>query len=126
MEQNEAELRILNVQAQTIAEQLDKIDSAIMEIEYLKQSIADLSSIRENNEILSPISNGIFVKAKIGNAKKLLINVGNGVVVEKTSEETKSLLDERIDEISKSRENLLGQLKKIEEKLEEMEQCSDS
>ena len=114
---NENELRMLNVQAQMISEQLNRIDSGLMEIDYLKNSIDELGSTKENTEILAPLSNGIFAKAKLDKVNKLLVNVGNGVVVEKTVDETKELLDERISEMNEAREKLLDQMQKIEDHL---------
>ncbi|MEK6886755.1 MAG: prefoldin subunit alpha [Nanoarchaeota archaeon] len=114
---NENELRALNMQAQMISEQLNRVDSGLMEIDYLKTSLDELSSVKENTEILTPISNGIFAKAKLEKIKNLMVNVGNGIVVEKTLEETKGLLDERISEMNEAREKLLDQMQKLEDHL---------
>ena len=114
---NENELRAFNMQAQMISEQLNRVDSGLMEIDYLKHSLDELGSTKENTEILAPISNGIFAKARLKKNNKLLVNVGNGVVVEKTIVETKELLDERIAEMSEAREKLMEQMQKIENHL---------
>lgn len=114
---NENELRALNMQAQMISEQLNRIDSGLMEIEYLKNNLDEISSAKENTEILAPISSGIFGKAKLEKNNKLLVNVGNGIVVEKTISETKELLDERITEMNEAREKLLDSMQKIEDHL---------
>lgn len=119
---NENELKMLNIQAQMISEQLNRIDSGLMEIEYLKNSLDELSSVKENTEILAPVSNGIFAKAKLEKNNKLLVNVGNGIVVEKTTAETKELLNERIKEMNEAREKLLNSMQKIEDHLIKLEE----
>ena len=119
---NENELRALNMQAQMISEQLNRIDSGLMEIDYLKKSLDELNSTKENTEILAPVSNGIFAKAKLEKSNKLLVNVGTGIVVEKTFKETKELLDERIAEMNEAREKLLNQMQKIEDHLITLEE----
>ena len=117
MNQEEAELHMLNSQAQAIAEQLERIDDGLMEIEYLKSSLDELKSSKKGSDIFAPMSSGIFVKAKLEENEKLLVNVGNNVVVEKTANETKSLLDERISEMNESKAKLLGHMQKIEQRL---------
>ena len=113
----ETELQVLDNQARMVADQLEKVDSNIMEIEYLKNSLGELKTSKEGADILAPLSNGIFVKATLSKNDKLLVNVGNGIVVEKSVEDTKKLLDERISEISEMRDKLINQMQKIEDRL---------
>ena len=118
MKQEEAaELQILNSQAQVLSEHIEKVDSGFMEIEYLKNSLDELKGSKKDSPIFAPVSNGIFVKAKLEESSKLLVNIGNGIIVEKTVDETKALLDERLTEMNGIRENLMGQMQKIEERL---------
>lgn len=121
MKQEEAEMHVLNTNAGLIAEQLDRIDSGLAEIELLKNNIDELKNIKKGAEILSPINSGIFAKVKLDENSRLLVNVGNGVVVEKTIDETKILLDDRINEMAESREKLMSQMEKIEERLTNLE-----
>lgn len=118
---HDQELHMLNAQAQFIAEQLDNVDSTIMETEYLKNSLDEIKQLNKNSEILAPFSAGIFLKANLKENDKLLVNVGKGVVVEKSVEETKSLLSDRINEMSEMREKLTQQLQLIEKRLIELE-----
>lgn len=118
---NDNELQVLHSQAQLIAEQLDRIDSSLMEIEYLKNSLDEFNQIKKGTEIFTPMSNGIFIKSKLEDSSSLLINVGNGVVVEKSVVDAKKLFDSRIDELNKAKEEMLIQMQKIENKLMSME-----
>ncbi len=116
----ENELQMLDSQARMVAEQLERVDSGIMEIQYLRNSLDELKASKEGSEILAPLSNGVFVKTKLEKNNKLLVNVGSGVVVEKNIEETKSLLDERISEMNGMKDNLMNQMRKIEKRLIEL------
>ena len=116
------ELKMLDSQARMISQQLEGVDSSILEIEYLKNSLDELKLVKKDSEILAPMSNGIFVKASIHNVDKLLVNVGNNVVVEKSIEETKVLLDEQAKEMMTMRETLIGQMQKLEDRLMELEE----
>lgn len=118
---NDDELQILHSQAQVIAEQLDKVDSSLMEIDYIKNSLDELNKTKKGTDIFAPMSSGIFVKAKLEDNQKLLVNVGNGVVVEKSIADAKLLFDERVAELEKFKEELLSQMQKLENKLIKME-----
>lgn len=121
MNQEQAELQVLNSNAQLIAEQLNRIESGLAEIEFLKNNLNELKNVKKDTEILSPVSSGIFAKARLNENNKLLVNVGNSVVVEKTIEQTKELLDERINEMIEAREKMMDQMKKIQERLVKLE-----
>ncbi len=120
MNKENAELEFLDSQARMLVEQLENVDASLMEIEYLRSSIDELKGMKEGSDILAPMSSGIFIKAKLSNSNALLMNVGNSVVVEKSAEDTKKLLDARIVEISEVREKLLLQLQKIDERLKQL------
>jgi prefoldin alpha subunit len=118
--EKEAELQMLDSNARFVAEQLDSIDASLMEINYVKECLNELNSTKKGSEILAPISSGIFVKTKLEDSTKFFVNVGKGVVVEKTVPETIKLLDEKLKEISEARENLMDELKKIDGRLIEL------
>ncbi|HME87397.1 MAG TPA: prefoldin subunit alpha [Candidatus Nanoarchaeia archaeon] len=111
------ELQVLQAQASFLGEQLDAIDSSLMEIEYLKSSLNDLQLVKPGTDIFAPFSNGIFVKAKIEKQDMVLMNVGKNVIVEKTIPDAQQSLHDREKEITTIREDLISQLKKLEEKL---------
>ncbi len=79
-------------------EERSVLEERKMELLLIKSS---LDEIKENKEIFVSLGAGIFLKAKILNTNKLLVNVGNNVFVEKTPEEIKKLIDEQIEEIDK-------------------------
>ncbi len=118
--ETEKELQILNTEAQFIGEQIERVDASLMEMEYVKNCLDELASTSNNSQILAPVSNGIFLKAKLEKTDMLLVNVGKEIVVEKTIPDTKSLLDSRIKEMSEMRENMLDQMQKIEDRLVEL------
>ncbi|MBN2420666.1 prefoldin subunit alpha [Candidatus Woesearchaeota archaeon] len=117
---HDAEMQSLGMKAQIISEQLDKLDSNLVELEYVKNCLDELKGMKKGSEILSPINSGIFIKATLADTSKLAVNVGKNVVVEKTIEETKELLDGKFEELSKMREELISEMQKIEKRLIEL------
>lgn len=78
-----------------INEHVEKLNQQNSEIESTKAAVREFSESKKEEELLAPIANGIFVKAKVNETKTLLINVGADTVVEKTVEQIIELLGER-------------------------------
>ncbi|MGM5482481.1 MAG: prefoldin subunit alpha [Nanobdellota archaeon] len=102
-------------------EQYAQIDDQILEIGYLKKSIDDFIKVESEKKILCPLSNGIFVKAKINKPTDFLVNVGENVICSKSPEETKELLDKQKLELEDNKQHISEQLANIEERMNELE-----
>ena len=117
---------MIDQQIKQFQEQLQSIDIKLLELDTLKQALREMPSVKEKSEILAPLSSGIFVKAKVQKTDKLLINIGNNIVVEKSLKESQNLLDEKFSEIESLRneilygmENIIRRAQKIEKSLKE-------
>ena len=122
------------VQAQVLSQQLQHIEEYIenagKQVDQIDQVIEALDQIDEckgGEEALLPISNGIFIKGTFGKDKKLLVNVGENTVVEKTIAETKKLLLSQKEEIEMVKQQaamdfqeVLNKLMEYEEKLKDV------
>ena len=112
---------MLDQQIKQFQEQIQSIDMKLIELSTLKQALQDMPAIKEKSEILTPISNGVFIKAKVQKTDKLLINVGNNVVVEKTLKESQILLDKKFNEVESLRNESLSEMEKLIRRAQEVE-----
>lgn len=85
------------------------------DLQIVQQSLDDLKKTKIGNEILVPVSSGIFAKAELKDNSKLLVNVGGNTTVERTIEETKEMLSKQMNEVAKLEKDLEAQLKKLAE-----------
>ena len=92
---------------------LEDLDNNSKNIEALKEQIAELETIKEGDEILSPVANGIFIKANLKDAKTLKVNVGKGIMLDKTIPETIELIEKQELEIQNTREQVLSKLDEL-------------
>lgn len=115
------EYQVLEQQLKQIQEHMQKMEEQVGETVAVVQSLEELNGKEPGSEVLVPISNGIFFKAKKGDVDKFLVNVGSGIVVEKDFKSTKELIDARAIEIEKYREQLSGEMVKIIEKYQKIE-----
>lgn len=90
-------------QYRQIEEYIKRIDSASEELENTKEGLNEFEKLKGNEEILAPIAQGIFVKAKMTDEKRVTINVGNNVMSDKTIPEALKLLKKQEDEMKITR-----------------------
>lgn len=75
----------------------------------------------KENEGLMPIGIGIFIKTNIASLDKLLVNVGAGVTVEKSREDTLNYIESRIKEFEIAFNQLTTQKKQLTSQLEQIQ-----
>ena len=80
--------------------QFQMISEQSLDIEKTRDSLNDLANSKTGSTMLAPIANGIFVRAKLENTEKLMINVGSDTVVEKTVPQVIVLLEEQEDNLT--------------------------
>ena len=95
------ELQDFSLQLKQLQEQLANLEAQIFEMQRTKESIEDLEKMKAKKEILIPISNGIYTKAELDSSDKLLVNIGADLMVNKSFEDTKKLIDEQIQELGR-------------------------
>jgi len=101
------EYQQLMQQMQLFDQQFQQLDNQGSEFLSVIETLSELPNAQENNEILVPISSGIFVKANLQEKNKVLVNVGSSVVTEKSVEETKKLIESQLGEIEHLRNQMM-------------------
>lgn len=72
-------------------------------------------------EALTPVGIGVYIKTLVPPIKKLLINVGAGVTVEKTREDAINYVEVKIKEFELALRQLLGQKQQIAVRMEQIQ-----
>ena len=111
-------MSLMQQEGEKLAEQLQFINQQIAEFEVLKLSLENLKKSK-GKEILADLGKGIFIKSKI-EEEKLFVNVGEGVVVKKTKEETIKIIDKQINQLENLKRDLMKEIEKINSELEEI------
>jgi prefoldin alpha subunit len=103
---------IFRQQVAEIENQLVAFENRRSELEVVKQSLADMKH-QKDREIMIPVGAGVMVLGKIVDEKNILVNIGANVVVQKTSEEAKKLVEEQLEEINKILDSLKKELERF-------------
>jgi len=96
------EMRFLEQTAETLQQRISMINAAMTDLTYANMTLEDLEKEKEDAELLVPIGGSSYVKAKLANPDKVVVGLGAGVSVEKTLQEAKAIVKERLDELQKT------------------------
>ncbi|MFH1682790.1 MAG: prefoldin subunit alpha [Candidatus Woesearchaeota archaeon] len=116
IQQKYMEYQFIGEKIKQLQQQVQTIDEQTVEIMATIQSIDDFSSLKDKSSILVPINNGIFAKATLNKEDKLLVNVGAQIVVSKSLEETKGLIEKQKLELEKLKVNVAVNIQKLAER----------
>lgn len=106
-------------QVQYFEKVLENLDDGTKNVEMLREQINALESLNGDEEVLAPIANGIFLKANLRDAKTLKVNVGKGIMVDRTISETLALIEKQEKEINSTRDQVLHKLEELYEMAKE-------
>ena len=115
----------LHQQSQELEEKLGFIQNQISELEEFTNSLNSIISTKETS-MLSSLGKGVFVKTNL-EEKKLFVEVGSGIIVRKTPEETKEVIQNQIKRLLQLKVQLSSQLDSLQSQLRIMiEQIENS
>lgn len=110
-------------------EQLNSID---MQIQYMQAAIADfykakmtveqLPNASDKSDILIPIGGGTFVNGILVDHSKVLVDIGAGLVTEKSIDDAIKKIDERIKTLQENQERIMAMGQKLQNEATELSQ----
>ena len=115
------EVKALDEQIKSMNAHLERIDEQIAELNSNKIVLNKFSDLKVGDELKVPITSGVYINAELKNTKKLLVNVGSGMTVEKTAEQVVKILDSQLTELVKYREQVVNQMKSLIDRIEEIQ-----
>ena len=115
------EVKALDEQIKSMNAHLERIDEQIAELNSNKNVLNKFSDLKVGDELKVPITSGVYINAELKDTKKLLVNVGSGMTVEKTAEQVVKILDSQLTELVKYREQVVNQMKSLIDRIEEIQ-----
>lgn len=96
----------LEQQATRYNQQIEILNSYYSEIQTSEQTLVELKSAKNDQQMLLPIGAGNFIYTTIKNAETVIVTIGAGIHSEKS-------LDEAIDGVKKKKSEVENQLTQI-------------
>ncbi|MDH5783201.1 MAG: prefoldin subunit alpha [Candidatus Bathyarchaeota archaeon] len=113
------ELRLLEGTANTLQSRLNFVNAILTELNYAKKTLEGLEKEKKNVPLFVPIGGGSYIRAKLESAEKVIVGMGAGVSVEKSTIQAKETVGSRIAQLEKTRHTLQQQLTQVAQKMEE-------
>ncbi|MBU0628999.1 MAG: prefoldin subunit alpha [Nanoarchaeota archaeon] len=107
------EMKVLEEQLEEMQKKSQMVEKQLMELMSTVQSLDDFKKTNNGDEILVPISSGIFIKANIKENNEFLVNVGAETVVTKDIESTKKLMSKQVEEMTEFNTRINMQMQKM-------------
>ncbi len=101
--------------------QLESLEAKSGEIVGLKNSLAKLSSAKVNSKSYSSLGLGTFVESEIKNTGNVLVNVGAGVLVKKTTSEADELASMQLAQMDAVAQRLTHNINAMSARAQELE-----
>lgn len=104
------EFSMLEEENKRLEQQLQLTEQQMLSFQMLKSHLEEVS--KHKGEFLASIGSGVFMKSELLDNKNVLINVGSGVVIEKTVEGAKKIIVSQENKITDIRKEIEGMLTK--------------
>jgi prefoldin alpha subunit len=112
--------RTLELYLNEVLEREATVTKLIEEARLASYALQNISLDKEN-EALMPIGVGVYLKTNIPSIDKLLVNIGAGVTIEKTHQDTLHYIESRMKEFEIGLNQLREQKKQITSQLEQIQ-----
>jgi prefoldin alpha subunit len=104
-------------EAEAIVRQLNLFQLSVEGCEKALKAVEAMETAEDGQEMLVPIGQDSFVHAKLTSKDKVILGVGAGVSIEKSTSEAKESLSKRKAQLSEASAKLNQTLSKIEQEM---------
>lgn len=111
---------LLERQSSQIEENLQAIDSKMLDLNEFQDNLDKLSKSKEKN-ILTNLGEGIFIKSEI-KEEKVLVNIGSKILIKKDISEARGIINSQIQRLLSLKSDLLSSLEKVNLELQKIVQ----
>ena len=112
--------KILEAYLNDILAKESTVTRLITEAHLASEAILELSTTN-HEESLVPIGIGIYLKVAVPQVRNLFVNVGSGVTIEKSKENTKNYVESKIKEFNLALQQLQSQKEQIAVRMNQLQ-----
>ncbi|MFH1802134.1 MAG: prefoldin subunit alpha [archaeon] len=109
----------LRQQSEDVEKQLQFVSEQIAELQQFSENLDVLKESKEK-EMLADIGRGVRMKVTRSDDEKLFVEVGAGIVVRKTPDEAKKIVDGQVKKFQEAKMQLTSQLQEHAEEFRKM------
>jgi len=107
--------RILESRLDGLLKQRDMVVSKMIELDTTLKSMDD---IEKSEEVLFPLGSEAYTFGKVIDKKKMIVEIGSGIALEKTVEEAKEIIKKRRSELENILNNVQNEVMQVSSSLD--------
>ena len=111
------EIQLLHQRGKQLEAQSEAVGRQVSEMQEIAASLEEIDKNPEK-EALFPVGKGIFLKSKIRSNKSLLLNIGSGVIIEKSIKETRELVEKQAEKLEEMKKGHASEINSLSMKIE--------
>jgi len=96
-----AEYMLVQNLIRELEQRISVISATINDLITTKQTISELSKLPKEHELIVSVGRDVYLRVKIAESGKFLIDLGAGTVMERPTEEAIRIIDSRIEDLRK-------------------------
>ena len=112
-EDKKTQLQMMSMQLQQFQQYLQMLEEQTQEVAKALESMEAIRQATPGTQAYVPLTNGIYIKAKIEKTDEFLINVGNNTITAQTPEKAKTLLQDQQQELEQAQERMSKQFSEL-------------
>ena len=117
-----SQFQYLREQRDILRGQFEINNAAINNLLTIKTTVENIKDLKSDEEILLPLGGIVSIKATLKDVEKLLVNISQDIIVEKSIEETIDYVDKQLTGYNEHQKLLREQIQKLELSLEGINQ----
>ena len=100
VQQKYTQFRLIQEQLEQLSQQAEMLNQQNAELEISQNALVELEKTKLDTEVLAQIANGVFVRTKLEDNQKVIINIGANTTAERSVPEVIALLEEQKKEMT--------------------------
>jgi len=107
-------IKAIEQQVPTIQQNIEALSKILIETATAINTLKEITKLEKETITKTPIGSGVFINSKVEKQEKVLIEVGEGVIVEKSIDEIIKTLEARKKDINENIEKLTQTIVQME------------
>ena len=108
-----AQMKYFEEKIGELQQQMQVLEQQSEELQISHATLKEFNGLKQGDEMLIPLSQGVFAKATLKEANNVLVNVGVDTVVKQTADQARGLIATQIEEIGELQQRVIGNIQKV-------------
>ena len=107
-------IRAIEQQVPTMQQNIEALNRILIETATAINTLKEVAKLKKETSTKTPIGSGVFINSKVSKQEKVLMEVGEGIIVEKPATEAIEKLQKREKDIQENLERMQLSMQQME------------